>query len=116
MSRFKAEGRKHHQNLGSSYMGAGRTESSFTFRSKTPFAKVKQIYGEHLEGLGKQYSPTKETQHISPKLRKEIKERIIAEQKKALIRQVIVGSLLGVTLILLFWRLWNSEAMLQMFF
>ena len=100
MSRFKPQERRFSSHLGSSYMGAGRTEASFTFRARPPFAKMKQIYGEHLESTNAHYPSAKNPQKLDAAIRQQIAEKIKKEQRKRIKRQVIFGCIAAITLII----------------
>lgn len=100
MTRFKAQGRRYHSHLGSSYMGAGRTEDSFTFRARPSFAKIKQIYGEHLEALHPQY-PNIKTQKIDQSVKHEVIRKVKIEHRKTLRRQIILATIITASFIIL---------------
>ena len=109
MSRFKPEGRKYHQNIGSSYMGAGRSLNSFTQKARSPFSKIKQIYGDHLESISIHYPDVKKQKSLSPELKEQIRAKMRASQRKVLIRQIIVGTLVGIASIILIIVLWTDS-------
>ncbi len=93
MSRFKPEGRRHFKNIGSNYMGAGRTHESFTHGGKPAFAKMKQVFGINYNS-----TQTKAKPHKS--LTDEEKDRLLEELKinrrKQLTKQIIVGIVAGI--------------------
>lgn len=77
-------------------MGAGRTEASFTFKSRPSFSKIKQIYGEHLEGLHPDYPKVKTGKSLDPKIRQQIKNQVKTESQRVLRRQIMVGTVVAI--------------------
>ena len=90
-------------NPASAYIGSGNKTSFFTNRPKSPFSRIKQIYGEELErfelGTNEQSRQSKE---LLTQQKKEIKERVLKqfreEQKQNF---VIISSLILFVFILI---------------
>lgn len=101
MTRFKAQGRRYHHHLGSSYMGAGRTEDSFTYKPRPSFSKIKQIYGEHLENIHPDYPGVKARTPLDQATKQAIIAKINAQHRKVLIRQIAVGLITTILVIAL---------------
>ncbi len=77
------------------YIGSGNKTSVFTRRSRIPFKKVKEIYGEELERLNfKKIKPNLFFKKLTEKEKLEIKERVksqvIKERHKELIIWIII--------------------------
>lgn len=64
----------------SGYIGSGNKTNFFTNRSRTPFSKIKQIYGEELERFNRKHSPQEANfEKLLIQKKKEIREKITRE-------------------------------------
>ena len=67
----------------SAYIGSGNKTSFFTNRPKSPFRKIKQIYGEQLERLKLENSYShKDHSKLLTQHKKEIRERVRKQIEK----------------------------------
>ncbi len=98
MSKFRPEKQKYFQTGITGYIGSGNNLQVFTRRGKPSFAKLKQIYGDHLEDFKTKNPKHTEVQKIS----RERKDQIKANAKKALrlyIRKQILIACLSVIIV-----------------
>jgi|GEM_PF-2300054 len=74
------------------YIGSGNISSVFTRRAKSPFVKVKEIYGTELERyLHTQNIPAQVPKKLTEKERFAIRERVIAAVAKERRTNIIIG-------------------------
>jgi len=77
----KKTGRR--MNPVSAYIGSGNKTSFFTNRPKSPFSRIKQIYGEELERFEIENSSSDfQSKELLIQHRKEIKERVLEHYRK----------------------------------
>ena len=87
--------RRRRMSPGLGYIGSGNKTSVFTRKSKLPFEKVKEIYGEELERLNSEknkqnLSFKKLTEKEKLEIRERIRGKVIKERRKELIIGIIV--------------------------
>ena len=107
MSKFKPGKRSYFQTGVSGYIGAGNRVSVFTRRSKPPFSKLKQIYGDHLEALGNEHLISKDHPKVSPELKERIRESFKKEYRKYIQNQILsiaISVLIFLILCIVVWK------------
>lgn len=87
--------RRPRMNPGVGYIGSGNKTSVFTRRSKLPFAKIKQIYGEELERFKPEktkhnFSFKKLTEKERLEIRKRVRVMVIKQRRKEVIIWIII--------------------------
>lgn len=75
--------------------------NSFTQTARSPFSKIKQIYGDHLESISTHYPSVKKQKSLSPEMKEQIRVKMRTSQRKVVIRQMVVGTLAGIAGIIL---------------
>ena len=95
--------RTRRKSPGFEYIGAGNKTSVFTSRPKSPFSKIKSIYGEELNRLNLKKAKQKLsfkvlTEKEKDEIRKRVKAELIADQK----RQAIAGTILLLIVLTIF--------------
>lgn len=84
------QNRGRRMNPSSGYIGSGNKTSVFTRRSKSPFSKVKEIYGDELERLKSEKQKSNLSfKKLTEKEKLEIKERVKGQVKKERKRELI---------------------------
>ena len=86
--------RRPRMSPGVGYIGSGNRTSVFTRRSKLPYEKIKEIYGEELERLNskkieRNFSFKKLTEKEKLEIRERVRGQVIKEQRKELIIGII---------------------------
>ncbi|MFB6343557.1 hypothetical protein ACE1ET_17670 [Saccharicrinis sp. FJH62] len=97
MSKFRPEGRRYYKTGVSGYIGAGNNPLVYTKSSVPSFAKLKQLYGDHLEN----YHHEKLTPNDEKKISGELKEKIRSQIKKE-IRATYRKRIVSLTISLIF--------------
>ena len=93
-------------NPSSGYIGSGNKTNFFTNRPRTPFSRMKQIYGEELERFELLHSPHEanfDELLIQKKqeIRKKIKEEIVREKTRSILIVISVSAFVIILIILI---------------
>ncbi|MFB6320450.1 hypothetical protein [Saccharicrinis sp. FJH54] len=93
MTRFRPEGRKYYKTGVSGYIGAGNNPMVYSQSPSASFARLKQLYGDHLENYHHVHKISKSEKEISEEvkrnIRKQVKKEIRATYRKRTIALII---------------------------
>ncbi|MFC0877868.1 hypothetical protein ACE01N_14815 [Saccharicrinis sp. FJH2] len=100
MSKFRPEGRKYYKTGVSGYIGAGNNPLVYSRSSVPSFAKLKQLYGDHLENYHHEQLTSNDKEEISVELKEKIRNQI-KKEIRATYRRRIAALTISLTFVLL---------------
>ena len=114
MSKFDQEQRSYFQIGEVGYIGAGSKIAVFTRRSKPAFAKLKQIYGDHLENLKLSKDDGSKVVLISKAEKELIKLQVRKEFRAEVIKRIIILAVsIILTMVVVYFLVWLIKALLS---
>ncbi|MFC2098257.1 hypothetical protein ACFLSP_00795 [Bacteroidota bacterium] len=113
-SKFDKQQRSYFQIGEVGYIGAGSKIAVFTRRSKPAFARLKQIYGDHLENLKLSKADDTEVVVISKAEKELIKIQIRKEFRAEVIKRIIILAVsIILTVVAVYFLIWLIKALLN---
>ena len=89
MNKFRPEKRSYFQTGVSGYIGSGNNPMVYSKRAMPSFARLRQIYGDHLELYHAPKITLNKQQELPIEIKNEIKRKFKKEHQRNIIKQLI---------------------------